>query len=41
MFKPLYLAFKNIAEKWTMPIKHWKSALKQFSIIFEVRMPIL
>jgi putative transposase len=41
MFKLLYLALKNIAKKWTMPIKHWKSALNQFSIIFEGRMPVL
>jgi putative transposase len=41
MFKLLYLALKNIAKKWTMPIKNWKSALNQFSIIFEERMPAL
>ncbi|TLN00704.1 IS256 family transposase [bacterium] len=41
MFKLLYLALKNISKKWTMPIKHWKSALNQFSIIFEGRMPTL
>lgn len=41
MFKLLYLALKNIAKKWTMPIRDWKSALNQFSIIFEGRMPIL
>ena len=41
MFKLLYLALKNIAKKWTMPIKEWKSALNQFSIIFEDRMPVL
>ena len=41
MFKLLYLALKNIAKKGTMPIRDWKSALKQFSIIFEGRMPVL
>jgi putative transposase len=41
MFKLLYLALKNIAKKWTMPIRDWKSALNQFSIIFEGRMPVL
>ena len=41
MFKLLYLALKNIAKKWTMPIRDWKSALNQFSIIFEDRMPAL
>lgn len=41
MFKLLYLALQNIAKKWTMPIRNWKSALNQFSIIFEGRMLIL
>jgi putative transposase len=39
MFKLLYLALKNIAKKWTMPIRDWKSALNQFSIMFHGRMP--
>lgn len=39
MFKLIYLTLKNIAKKWTMPIRDWKSALNQFSIIFEGRMP--
>jgi len=39
MFKLLYLALKNIVKKWTMPIRDWKSAMNQFSIIFEGRMP--
>lgn len=39
MFKLIYLALKNIAKKWTMPIRDWKSALNQFSILFEGRMP--
>ncbi len=38
-FKLLYLALNNIAKKWTMPIRDWKSALNQFSIIYEDRMP--
>ena len=29
-FKLLYLALRNIAKKWTMPIRDWKSALNQF-----------
>ena len=41
MFKLLYLALRNIAKKWTMPIRDWKSALNQFTIIFEDRMPAL
>lgn len=39
MFKLLYLALTNISKKWTMPIKEWKSALNQFSIMFEERLP--
>jgi putative transposase len=41
MLKLLYLALNNISKKWTMPIKNWKSALNQFTIIFENRMPEL
>ena len=40
MFKLLYLALHNIAKKWTMPIRDWKAALNQFSIIFEGRLPV-
>jgi putative transposase len=40
MLKLLYLALQNISKKWTMPIRNWKSALNQFTIIFEDRMPI-
>ena len=39
MLKLLYLALKNISKKWTMPIHNWKSALNQFMIMFEDRMP--
>ena len=39
MFKLLYLALANISKKWTMPIKDWKAALNQFSIMFEERLP--
>lgn len=41
MLKLLFLALKNIEKKWTMPIRDWKSALNQFTIIFEDRMPAL
>jgi len=41
MIKLLYLALNNISKKWTMPIRNWKSALNQFTIIFEDRMPTL
>jgi putative transposase len=41
MVKLLFLAIRNISKKWTMPIHDWKSALNQFTIIFETRMPAL
>jgi putative transposase len=41
MLKLLYLALKNIEKKWTMPIRNWKLALNQFTIIFEDRMPLI
>ncbi len=40
-FKLLYLALRNIAKKWTMPIPHWSQAMQAFSIIFEGRVPTL
>lgn len=39
MFKLLYLALTNIAKRWTMPIKNWKTALNQLHIMFEDRLP--
>jgi putative transposase len=41
MLKLLYLALNNISKKWTMPIRNWKLALNQFTIIFEGRMPTI
>lgn len=38
--KILYLALKNIAKKWTMPIRPWKQALNQFVIHFPGRIPV-
>jgi len=37
--KLLYLATRNAAKKWSLPIHHWKQALNQFAIIFEERFP--
>ena len=37
--KLFYLALRNIAKKWTMPIRDWKAALNRFTIQFEDRMP--
>ena len=39
LLKLLYLALRNIAKKWTMPIHDWKAALNRFAIIYEDRMP--
>ena len=41
MFKLLYLALRNIAKKWTLPIRDWKAAMNRFSILFEDRMPTI
>jgi putative transposase len=38
--KLFYLALHNIAKKWTLPIRDWKAALNQFTILFEGRMPV-
>jgi putative transposase len=35
--KLLYLALKNISQKWNMPIRYSKAALNRFSIEFEDR----
>jgi putative transposase len=37
--KLLYLALRNIAKKWTMPVHDWKDALNRFAIIYENRLP--
>ncbi|MEW6210691.1 MAG: IS256 family transposase [Acidobacteriota bacterium] len=41
VMKILYLAIRNAARKWTMPIRDWRRALHQFAIIFEERIPLL
>jgi putative transposase len=41
MLKLLYLALRNIAKKWTLPIRDWKAAMNRFTILFEGRMPNL
>ncbi|MCA1626876.1 MAG: IS256 family transposase [Acidobacteria bacterium] len=38
--KLIYLALKNITERWTMPVKEWRAALNRFAILFEDRMPV-
>ena len=39
LLKLFYLALRNIAKKWTMPIRDWKAALNRFTIEFDERMP--
>jgi len=39
VFKVIYLAMRNIAKKWTMPIRDWKPALNRFAVEFAGRFP--
>ena len=39
VYKVVYLAMRNIAKKWTMPIHHWKPALNWFAVEFVERFP--
>ena len=40
VLKLLYLALRNIAKKWTMPVHDWKAALNRFAIVYENRLPV-
>jgi putative transposase len=40
VFKLMYLALRNISQRWTMPVKNWSGALNQFAILFEGRVPM-
>lgn len=35
VLKLLYLALRNIAKKWTLPVHDWKATLNRFSILYE------
>ena len=39
--KLLFLALRQAAKKWTMPIHHWREALNHFLILWPERMPAL
>ena len=39
--KLLFLALRQAAKKWTMPIYHWREALNHFTILWPERMPAL
>src|SRR5205085_10824534 len=34
-----FLAMRNIAKKWTMPIRDWKPTLNRFAVDFDGRVP--
>ena len=40
VFKLLYLALRNISQRWTMPIPNWGHAMNQFAILFEGCFPM-
>ena len=40
VLKVLYLALHQITKKWTMPIRDWKQAMRQFMILFGDRADI-
>lgn len=40
VFKLMYLALRNISQRWTMPTKNWSGALNQFAILFEGQVPM-
>lgn len=35
----LFLALGNVSKKWTQPLRDWNSALNQFAIVYQGRMP--
>ena len=39
VYKVVYLAVRNLAQKWTMPIHDWKPALNRFAVEFAERFP--
>ena len=39
--KLLFLALRQAAKKWTMPIHHWREALNHFTLLWPARMPAL
>jgi putative transposase len=39
IYRLIYLGLNHVSKKWTMPIKNWKTALQQFAILYENRLP--
>ena len=40
VIKLVYLALRNISQKWSLPVRDWASAMNRFAIMFEGRMPL-
>ncbi|MFM8424711.1 MAG: IS256 family transposase [Chloroflexota bacterium] len=40
VYRLIYLGLAHVSKKWTLPIKNWKSALQQFAILYENRLPL-
>jgi putative transposase len=40
VFKLMYLALRDISERWTMPIPNRSGAMNQFAILFDGRVPM-
>ena len=38
--KMLYLAYRDLSKKWTMPVRNWAFVLSQLSVIFDDRISI-
>lgn len=38
LVKMLFLAYRDISKKWTMPLKNWSFVISQFSVIFNDRL---
>ena len=41
VMKLMYLALRNASKRWSMPLRDWRSAINQFSIIFGDRVPLV
>lgn len=39
--KMLYLAYKDLSKKWTMPVQNWAIVLSHLSLIFEERLNVV
>lgn len=37
--KLVYMALRNISQRWIMPIREWNQALRQLAILFKDKVP--